>query len=101
MQSTVKPVGKELQCSFRLGKYGICQIPLNIVLGEIGFDGKFNERLIQSTKTYHKSYETAMEALYDRFLNDKMSKSNMDHVKTIIKSIKEAKEEILSELRST
>jgi hypothetical protein len=101
MESTNNPKGKQMQSIFRIGKYAIQQIPHNIVLGEIGFDIKFNERLIQGTKSYHSTYEKAMEALYDRLLKDNMAQSSLDHIRTIIKSIKEAKEEIIKELRKS
>ena len=82
MNSTDNPKGRSLQSLFRVGKYAICQIPMNIVVGEIGLDGKGNERITQNTKSYHKNYDYALENLYDRLLRDKMAKSTLDLIKS-------------------
>ncbi len=95
----MKTKGNTLQTLFRVGKYGIQQIPRNIVVGEIGLDGKCNERIIQSTKTYHSNYETALLNVFNRLLQDNMAKNTLNSMRGVLDSIEEAKQEILDELR--
>ena len=91
--------GRTIQASFRIGKYIIYQIPLNVVLATVGLSDKSLEEFIQGRKHYYKNYECALEALFDRMVEDKMSSYSVDAVKNLRESIREAKDEIIKEVR--
>lgn len=91
--------GRTIQSSLRIGKYIIYQIPMNIVLTSVGLSEKTLEEIILNKKSYHGSYEQALGVLVDRMVEDNMSKSTVDAVKNLRDSIREAKEEIIKEVR--
>ena len=90
--------GKEVQCYFRVGTYGISQIPLNEVVGELSINKDGEEYMINNTKSYHKNFDNALLNLYDRLLCNKAHQSTLSSVKGLIDLIKESKEEILQEI---
>ena len=94
----IKKTGKGLQCYFRIGTYGVAQIPLNHVVGELSINGKGDEYMINNTKAFHKNFDSALLDVYDRLLSDKAHQSTLSSVKGLIDLIKESKEEILQEI---
>lgn len=98
-----KKTSRKTQAFFRVGKFGIRQTPLNIIVGEIRLvqSGPLlgTEKMIKYTESYHRNYEIALIELMNRLINDKMSKGNVDVLKGLIDSIKETKEDILRALR--
>lgn len=94
--------GREKQAIFRVGKFGIEQVPLNVVVGEIklvttGKD-KGTERL--SNKSFHGSYEEALKELLRRGIKYHMREGDVTLIKGVIDSIEEAKNEILDALHA-
>ena len=90
---------REEQAIFRVGKYGISQVPLNVIVGEYTLvtSGKAvgTEKMKDRSKSYHKNYESALGNLLDRIIADKMSESSIDMIKGLIDSIALAKKEVI------
>ena len=90
---------REEQAIFRVGKYGISQVPLNVIVGEYTLvtSGKSvgTEKMKDRSKSYHKNYESALGNLLDRIIADKMSESSIDMIKGLIDSIALAKKEVI------
>jgi hypothetical protein len=90
---------REEQAIFRVGKYGISQVPLNVIVGEYTLitSGKEmgTEKIKYNSQSYHKNYECALSNLLDRIIADKMAESNVDMIRSLIDSIALAKKEVL------
>ena len=91
---------RETQAYIRFGDYVIMQIPLNFVLGKLQVTKDGTEKITSNSRTYHKSYEVALEALYDRLLADRMATPQIDMVRKLTREIKNAKEEIIIALHN-
>jgi hypothetical protein len=95
---------RETQALLRFGEYAISQIPLNIIVGKLTVvqsgEDKGKEKILNSSMSYHKNYESALENLYDRMLIDKMSSSQPDMLRKLTKEIRSAKEEIILALHN-
>jgi len=97
--------GRATQAIFRIGKFGIRQIPCNIIVGEYSLvtsgPNQGMERMKSNTETYHTNYERALGNLIDRLIEDKMEKSSIDMLKGLIKSIAEVKAELYKVLKES
>ena len=91
--------GKKLQCYFRIGTYGIAQVPLNHVVGELSIKPNGDEYIIGSTKSFHKNFDSALLNLYDRLVGDKAHQSTLRSVKGLIDLITESKKELLEAIK--
>ena len=95
----IKGTGKKQHCYFRIGTYGVMQIPRNHVVGELSIRPNGEEYIIGSSKTFHKNFDSALVNLYDRLLSDKAHQSTLNSVKGLIELIKESKEELLQAIQ--
>jgi len=90
---------RKIQCSFRVGAFGIEQIPYNICVGEVTLNQHGEEVFKRTSIKYFKSYSQALLNLHDRIVEAKLANTTATSVKSIIQSIKDAKEEILNALK--
>lgn len=93
-------MARDTQAYIRFGKYVITQIPLNVVVGELTLNNKTGvEQLRENSKSFHGTYEQALENLCTRMIKDGVATPQIDMVKTLKKSIEDAKEEIIKALK--
>lgn len=95
--------GRENVGGFRVGKYIVKQVPLNIVVVELSLavSGKNAGLEVErvNTATYHRNYEDALNNLFNRLVNDNCAESTKNSFRTVMESIKKAKEEILEAIK--
>lgn len=83
---------------FRIGNWGISQIPLNIIVAEYyivtqGVDiGK--EKRIPKTQRFFSNYDKAFDYLIDCLIIDGVKLSQVNMVQTMLNAIKELKKDV-------
>lgn len=96
---------RETQSIFRVGKFGVYQVPMNVVVGEMTLITKGDlagtEKMKERSKSFHKNYEHALYNLLDRMIEDNMSQSSVELMKTLIESIDKSRKDILTALKET
>lgn len=97
------PKGREALSGFRVGKYIVKQVPLNVYVCEVRLvaEGKDAGMEVENinTKSYHKNYEHALNNLFDRLMNDNCADSTRESFRTVRESIQKAREDILSAIK--
>lgn len=95
--------GRESTSGFRVGKYVVKQVPLNVYVCELRLvaTGKNAGMEIEDTKTktYHKNWEGALNNLFDRLMADKCAESTKDSFNSVRQAIQKAREDIVQELQ--
>ena len=102
MSGTKVLKGREKQAIFRVGKFVIHQVPLNIAVSEMRVvtsgPNKGIEAVCKNTSSFHASYENALVELLNRCIKDNMTQGTVDMLKGLIDSIEEAKQDIIKAL---
>ena len=90
---------RKTQYSFRVGAFGIEQIPFNISVGELTINQDGEEKFKLGSIRYFPNYEQALLHLYNRVIEAKLANTTANSVKAIIESIQSAKVEIINALK--
>lgn len=91
--------GREVVGGFRVGKYTVNQVPLNVTVTELrlvatGINAGM-EVPVEATKTFHRNYGQALGNLLDRLIADGCASSTKSSIIGVKDSIKNARADIL------